>query len=136
MVVEAQATQAREGIDIAMRALLDFGDISAEISCSMAADLPSGLDAQLVIQGDRGIMTVDNPLAPHLHHEIKVVTQGDSVRETVDGKTTYWHQLQHVIDVLQGGTPQITGGADAIANMQAIDAIYRAAGMLPRGVKD
>jgi hypothetical protein len=33
-----------------------------------------------------------------------------------------------VAEVLAGRTPQITGGADAIANMAAIDAIYRAAG--------
>jgi hypothetical protein len=39
-----------------------------------------------------------------------------------------------VLEVISGRAKAITGGADAVANMTAIDAIYRAAGMAPRGV--
>ena len=53
--------------------------------------------------------------------------------ETAEGNVTYEHQLDHVMDVLAGRTPPLTGGADAIGNMATIDAIYEAAGLSPRG---
>ena len=37
-------------------------------------------------------------------------------------------QLDHLHAVMTGAEIPLTGGADAIANMTAIDAIYRAAG--------
>ena len=54
--------------------------------------------------------------------------------ETVDGRITYEHQLDHVMEVLAGRAAPLTGGADAIGNMATIDAIYRAAGLSPRGL--
>jgi predicted dehydrogenase len=45
-----------------------------------------------------------------------------------DGPSTYAAQLTHVAEVLAGRTAPLTGGADAIANMTTIDAIYAAAG--------
>jgi predicted dehydrogenase len=50
------------------------------------------------------------------------------------GDTTFHYQLQHVIDVIEGRAEPLTGGDDAIGNMRAIDAIYRAAGLKPRGL--
>jgi hypothetical protein len=43
-------------------------------------------------------------------------------------------QLRHVIEVIEGRAAPLTGGDDAIGNMRAIDAIYRAAGLRPRGL--
>ena len=132
-VVSAAAVQEREGIDVTMQATLDFSGVPAEVKCSMAAELPSGVDAQLQIEGDRGRLTVINPLSPHTRHELILEVGGESRSETVDGRSTYWHQLQHVIDVLANRATALTGGPDAVANMAVIDAIYEAAGMLPRG---
>jgi len=39
-----------------------------------------------------------------------------------------------VLDVIAGRAQPLTGGDDALGNMQAIDAVYRAAGLLPRGL--
>ena len=50
-------------------------------------------------------------------------------RYKVDGQTTYDHQLAHMIDVMNGKAPPLTGGADAVANMALIDAVYAAAGV-------
>ena len=50
------------------------------------------------------------------------------------GDTTFHYQLQHVIEVIKGRAQPLTGGDDAIGNMRAIDAIYRAAGLKPRGL--
>ena len=133
-VVSATAVQEQEGVDVSMAATLSFDGTPADVSCSMAEDLPAGVKAQLLVEGDLGRLTVINPLSPHTHHEI-IVEVGDKVRkETVDGNTTYWHQLQHVVDVLAGRAQALTGGSDAIGNMAAIDAIYETARMMPRGV--
>ena len=37
-------------------------------------------------------------------------------------------------DVIAGRAQPLTGGDDALGNMRAIDAIYRAAGLMPRGL--
>ncbi len=132
-VLSAVAVQERDGIDVSMQATLDFSGVPAEVRCSMAADLSAGVDAQLLIEGDRGRLTVINPLSPHTHHELILEVGGASRSETVSGNSTYWHQLQHVVDVLAGRAAPLTGGPDAIANMTVIDAIYESAGMLPRG---
>ena len=134
-VLSASAVQESDGVDVAMTATLEFpGQVKAEVSCSMQADLRTGFDAELAVQGDRGTMTVINPLSPHSRHELIVEDGSGRTSETVDGNSTYFHQLEHVVEVLRGDAKAITGGPDAIANMALIDAIYRAAGMLPRGM--
>ena len=114
-----------------MQATLDFDGVPAVISTTMAAD--ATFRAELVVEGRSGRLTVVNPLAPHSGHEIQVEATGSTNPETVDGNSTYWHQLVHVLDVLAGRAEPITGGADAVATMRAIDTIYAAAGMQPRG---
>ena len=67
-------------------------------------------------------------------HAIATTLGGMSRTVTSHGQTTYDHQLAHVMDVLAGRSYSLTGGKDAVGNMAAIDAIYRAAGLSPRGV--
>lgn len=131
-VVSAEAVQRREGVDESMRAVLDFDGVPADIGCSMAEDIPRAR-AELVIEGERGRLTVVNPLSPHNGHELVLELAGETTSETVDCNSTYWHQLRHVVDVVAGSAEPITGGSDAIANTQSVDAIYTAAGMRPRG---
>ena len=131
-VVSAKAVEEREGVDTSMQATLDFEGIPAEIHCSMAEDVPE-FKANLIIEGEKGRLTVINPLSPHGFHELILDIDGETDSLTVDGNATYWHQLAHVTDVLERRAEPITGGEDAVANMRAIDAIYRAAGMQPRG---
>ena len=50
------------------------------------------------------------------------------------GETTFHYQLRHVMEVIAGRAQPLTGGEDAVNNMRAIDAIYRAAGLRPRGL--
>ncbi|MEM1263004.1 MAG: Gfo/Idh/MocA family oxidoreductase [Pseudomonadota bacterium] len=129
-VVTANAVQERPGIDLEMRAALDFAGVTAEIACSMAID--KAFAAELRIVADRGSIVVTNPLAPHDGHSLVITVDGEMTSTSVDGQSTYWHQLTHVLDVIAGRATPVTGGADAVANMVAIDAIYRAAGMSPR----
>ena len=130
-VVRALAVQQREGVDTSMTATLDFNGVPASIETSMAEG--TEFRANLVIEGARGRLTVVNPLSPHNGHELILDIDGSTESTTVDGNSTYWHQLAHVVDVLNGKAETITGGADAIANMRTIDAIYEAAGLRPRG---
>lgn len=134
-VLSASATQDRAGVDVAMDILLEFpGGARAEVSTSMAGELPPVLHAQLVVTGDKGKLTAVNPLSPHGGHELAIETAEGARSEELPGETTYHHQLRHVISVLAGNAQPLTGGADAIANMRVIDAAYRAAGMRPRGM--
>ena len=56
-------------------------------------------------------------------------------RPTVDDdETTYQHQLRAFLDAVESGTPLPTGGDDAIATLELIDAAYKAAGLPLRGV--
>lgn len=129
----ATARQDRPGIDTVMSAELQFpGGVPATISCSMADD--AKFSAHLTLTGEAGTTSMQNPLAPHHGHMISVTRDGETETTKVDGQTTYHHQLDHVVDVLEGEAQPLTGGEDAVANMTAIDAIYTAAGMAPRGI--
>ncbi len=136
-VVSAVAHERVEEVDVSIDAVLEFPDgVRANIGCSMAEDLPDRPEAFLVVDGTRGRLHAVNPMSPHNGHELTIAIEGEGVQEEVEGDTTYFHQMQHVLDVLAGKTKQITGGEDAVANMRVIDAIYEAAGMAPRGPSD
>jgi predicted dehydrogenase len=53
--------------------------------------------------------------------------------EKVTGESTYTHQLRAFAAAVRDGAPVPTGGADAIANMRVIDAVYAKAGLPRRG---
>ncbi|MEO0997388.1 MAG: Gfo/Idh/MocA family oxidoreductase [Pseudomonadota bacterium] len=124
VVVSATRELHPSGVDTATSAELEFsGGVCARISCSMDERLPNRLDAELVVSGDRGRLTVVNPLAPHVGHELIVDSAAGTRRQVVNGHSTYYHQLEHVVGVVNGERRQITGGPDAIANMSVIDAV-------------
>lgn len=130
-VASAQCHCDRPGIDISTHARLNFGgDVSGAVMTSMSETVTRRI--LLHVEGSHGSVTFTNPVHPHRGHEIIVQRYGQTTTETVPGEVTYDHQLAHVIDVLAGRAKPLTGGADAVANMQVIDAIYRAAGLSPR----
>jgi predicted dehydrogenase len=132
-VVRADAVEGPPGVDVSMRADLVFpGDVPCQLRCSMA----SPFRAWLRVRGDRGELFVDNPLVPHRGHRI-TVRLGDTQRtEQVTGDTTYDHQLAAFAARVLDGAPMPIDGADAVANMRVIDAIYRAAGLSPRAAAE
>ena len=131
-VVEgAVAIEGPTGIDVVMDANLRFGaGTSATIHCSMAAEVPFA--ASLHVFGDNGELHVNNPLAPQRGNEIRVVSGAGEHLEEAPISTTYFHQLQAFVAAVEQGTPILTGGADSIAMMRSVDAIYTAAGLGPR----
>ena len=116
-----------------MAAELSFpGGETGSIHTTMAPD--TKFDAWIRVEGSLGQLEIKNPIHPHRGHSIKIAINGTPRTLTAPGQTTYDHQLAHVLDVLAGRTHALTGGRDAVGNMAAIDAIYRAAGLSPRGL--
>jgi len=114
-----------DGVDTAISAELAFpGSVRARIACSMTPPAPS---AWLRLEGERGQLEIQNFLAPQIGCRFTTTIDGETVSHPTDGPTTYAAQLRHLHEVLTGEALPLTGGADAIANMTAIDSIYAAA---------
>jgi len=134
-VVRAVARCSPPGVDIELEAELAFtSGPTAQLKCSMQPD-DGRLFRRLRVQGDRGVLEFDNPVSPHSGATLSIENDTPSLPQIfADGETTFHHQLRHVLDCIAGRAQPLTGGDDAINNMRAIDAIYRAAGLRPRGL--
>ncbi len=131
-VVSAEIEQGPPNIDVDTRAELRFpGGVTGSVYCSMKAD--KRFRATVEVRGERGVLHVTNPLAPHFGHELKLTVGGAEQSEKVEGEATYVHQLRAFADHVRKGVPVPTDLDDSVANMRVIDAIYRAAGLPPRG---
>jgi predicted dehydrogenase len=133
VVVWARARIGPPGVDVDMRAALELpGGVTAEVR---AASRPGGREARLVVEGDRGRLVADNPLAPQVGNRLVCVTADGSgdTDESVGGGTSYAHQLDAFVVAATGGTAPLVPVDDSVANMAVIDAIYRAAGLAVRG---
>ncbi|WP_304166598.1 Gfo/Idh/MocA family protein [Phenylobacterium aquaticum] len=125
VVTQAEATFV-DGVDSELSGRLAFpGGAVAELSCSMTPDAPG---ASVVLEGEAGRLEILNFLAPQMGCRFTTTIDGETTAHPTDGPTTYQAQLAHVREVLRDGVTPLTGGADAIANMAAIDALYAAAG--------
>ena len=128
-VEQAECTRSEEGVDVATRASLRFpSGVTALITSAMNESAAEQHCARVVIEGEKGRMTLANPIAPHNGNTIIVETDEMSYEDTVAGESTYYYQLQHFIAAVDGSEAPLTGSEDAINNMQLIDNIYAAAG--------
>ena len=115
-----------DGVDAKMNAALIFGGgIVAEMSCAMKTET---FGARLTLGGSRGRLEINNFLAPQMGCRFTSIIDGVTTEHPTEGPTTYEAQMDHVVDVMTSGVTPLTGGADAVANMAVIDAIYAAAG--------
>ena len=78
-------------------------------------------------------MEVTNPLVPHFGHLLRIEADGKTETISVDGETTYTHQLRAFAQAWKGGTKVHTHPGDAIANMVVLDSVYQSAGLRRRG---
>jgi predicted dehydrogenase len=128
-VVQAECVRSEAGVDVATRASLRFPDgATAEIRTAMDESAAEQHCARVVIEGEKGRLMLENPIAPHNGNKIVTEVDGTSRSESVAGESTYYYQLQHFIAASGGSEALLTGGEDAINNMQLIDNIYAAAG--------
>jgi predicted dehydrogenase len=135
-VVAAQATAGDpEGdpeIDEAMSAELVFpSGATAAVACSMARSCR--FSSTVRATAPEVSLMFSNPLAPHAGNAIQMTLGFESSTRTIAGDATYDYQLAAFVEAVCGGAAMPTSGADSIANMRAIDAIYRAAGLRLRG---
>jgi len=121
------ATGEFEGrVDVKISAELQFpGGAQGQVACAMVAEAPN---ATLTLEAERGKLEIVNFLAPQMGCRFTTTIDGETTVRPTDGPTTYQAQLAHLGEVLSGRATPLTGGADAVANMTVIDAIYAAAG--------
>ena len=134
-VVRASARCNTPGVDIEVEAELAFtSGPTATLKCSMQPE-DGVLFRRLRVQGDKGLLDFENPVSPHAGATLSVESDATSAPQIVSGgDTTFHYQLRHVLDVIEGRARPLTGGDDAVNNMAALDAVYRAAGLRPRGL--
>ena len=131
-VSQATAILSSPGVDRRMDAELLFPDgITGHITASLLSSTLLRISAH--VTGEKGEMRVLNFIAPQVYHRLSVRTEAGKRTEHIAGEATYTYQLRAFAQAITQGTPVITNAADAVANMQVIDAVYRQAGLQPRG---
>jgi predicted dehydrogenase len=131
-VTEARALFWSPQVDRRVDARFRFADgRTGEILASMWSR--TLIEASLRVTCERGELRVFNPIGPHFINRVTVRGPNGKRSERVAGEATYTHQLRAFVDHVRNGAPVPTGPDDAVANMRVIDAVYRAAGLRPRG---
>jgi predicted dehydrogenase len=132
---QAVVDPSAPNIDAAITADLEFADgVTAHVQSSMIADESKGEHAiDLRIVGSEGEIHVENPLAPQNGNTLTISNNVGTTSGTIDAGVTYAHMIRAFADHVVHGTPYPTSGDDSIANMTAIDAVYRAADLPVRG---
>jgi predicted dehydrogenase len=129
-VASARATEGPPRIDAAIEAELHFpSGVTARVASSMTGRRSIGL----IVEGTEGRIEVSNPMAPQLGNRFTMVTEGGTTSGPIEAGISYDHMMRAFVDHVVHGTGFPTQGADAVANMAAIDAIYLAAGLPVRG---
>jgi predicted dehydrogenase len=125
--VEARTQADDDGVDYRMEADLRFDQgVLGRFVVSMETRMPDRF--WLHVEGTGGTLDAEGFVTP------RVLTVRGSAGERdelapLDSPTTFDYQLRHFCDCVADGSEPLTGGHDSVANMAAIDAIYRAAGL-------
>lgn len=132
IVVSARAKIASQGVDRAMEADVRYpSGAEGRIHCSLWSRKLGKIAARVKL--DDGEIRVLNPVVPQFFHSMKWRKAGGSwVKERFPRKATYAYQLEAFRDAVLEGKPFPTTTAEAVKNMQVVDAVYRAAGLSPR----
>jgi predicted dehydrogenase len=131
-VTSAQAKLIRPGVDRRMEAELTFENgASGHLTCSLWSSTFLRIQARII--GEKGSISVINPVTPQLFNWLTIKSEGKTRRERVARTSTYYHQLSAFSEAILNGGTVLTDPQDAIKNMRVIDDIYRAANLKPRG---
>ncbi|MBJ7260690.1 MAG: Gfo/Idh/MocA family oxidoreductase [Acidimicrobiia bacterium] len=133
-VLSAKAKCARPEIDRWAKAELRWADgLSGSIECALWSGKLLSLTAK--VTGEHGELKAINLTTPQMFHRLSVRAQNpkngntSKRKEKVSGETTYWYQLQAFATAVSQGGPVLTPPSDSVANMEVIDAVYKAAGL-------
>lgn len=130
MVEEAVAEEIAPGVDGAMQVRVRF---PAGTVGTIQASLTSGdLGVWLTVEGEAGRLNINNPFLPHMGNRVVLELDGRRTEQTFDRTPTYVFQAREFAAVVLDQAAIRTTAEDAVANMAAIDAVYRASGLGPR----
>jgi predicted dehydrogenase len=131
-VMRAEASLSSRGVDRSMTAEFCFPDgCTGRITCALLSAFLIRASAR--VRGDRGELSVLNPIVPHFFHRLIVRNEVGTRSERLRGDATYAHQLRAFAAAIRTGRSLPTGPEEAIANMRVIDAVYAKAGLPLRG---
>lgn len=132
-IIHVRKIEGEPRIDLFIEAELDFGE---GLSATISSDMREGIERvnYFEVEGAGGTVRFENPVHPYRGCTITtpngVTTEADHPRWTA--LTTYDAQLAHLLASLGMGTAPLTHAGEAVKQMQAVDAIYSAAGLGPR----
>lgn len=119
------------GVDAAMTAELRFpGAVEGRVVAGMRQE--DGFAADLEVTGSTGTLQMQMPYHPHWGGLLTVTSGSGTTTETGDERSSYSYMLQAFRDAVRDAAPVVTDAAAATATMRVVDAVYRAAGMVPR----
>lgn len=132
VIVSENHGQDDHDVAVATVAELDFNGVPGFMECDMSAS--AIYENYIDVIGTNGTARMTRPVHPyrwnpHLGFEIATVINEQKNLQTLLNspddyrRSTYAYQLDHIIEVMQGEADPLTGGADAVATMTAIDAI-------------
>jgi predicted dehydrogenase len=122
--VRSATARIVDGVDAATAAELDFGGVPARLHCDMQADERRCF---LQLNGERGRLEVEGFVHPYREGSgLRLTLDEARTWEPGDPTPTYAFQMGHVVEVMAGRAAPLTGGADAVATMAAMDAIRAA----------
>jgi predicted dehydrogenase len=110
----------RHGVDASFVAELEYtSGVMCNLTSSMIEPAPV---ARLVVRGDKGTLSVRNPVAPQMGHSMTLTTSTGERVETVDGPSSYEAQLKAVVASLNGA-PFPLPPDDYVRSMVAIERV-------------
>lgn len=134
VAASAQTYDADPRIDLQTDAELRLpGGIPAAVRASFLGDDTGAMEVR--IEGGAASLRATSVIVPQWGATLTVTSpDGEVLRElAVDpAEYSYARQLEHLRDVLATGSASILDARRAVGTMRAVDAIYRAAGLLPR----
>lgn len=118
-------------IDEALTAQLRFpGGVTATVSSSLLEEVER---QSATVTGTRGVLQIEGFVKPQEGVSLTLTTEaGTTAIELGEQPTSYRCQLDAFVAAVRTGVAPLTGTAEAVAQMRAIDAMYRAAGLSPR----
>ena len=123
-VVRAEALECSPGVDETMTAELAFpSGATARVHCSMASSRSPA--AHVVVSDGKRVVHASNPLSPHRGNSLRVSGAGHFWQTSVGGESTYSYQLAAFLEAVRSHS--MPPAADALANMELLDAVYLAA---------
>lgn len=132
-VVSAEARPSDDPrLDEALTAVLRFpSGVTGTVSSSLLED--EGVQVATVT-GTVGRLDVEGFVHPQSGNRLVLTTaEGSQEIDVPELPTSYSEQLDAFVAAVKDGGPVVTDPADSVATMKVIDAMYRAAGLQPRG---